>query len=154
MPYIASLAPTTEISSLLSTNWDTQSGNVPAPTFIVPNDPTVPARYDLRNPTTHDEVIIKPDLPAEEEQPIGTWIYGNHIWKIVLEIKTPTSRVRLWDIRREIRRICHSQMHSMTNFQRIQYKNFTELVEQEQRIWAGRINLELINSAELLEISY
>ncbi|MEK6861491.1 MAG: hypothetical protein AABY07_05965, partial [Nanoarchaeota archaeon] len=87
-----------------------------------------------------------------DERPIGTWVYGDQRFKILLEVLTIHSRQRLYDLEREIRRICHSQMHSMTNFQRIQFMNFVELTQEEFQIWKGRIIVELLNSSILLNI--
>ena len=89
----------------------------------------------------------------EEENPIGTWIYGHRRWRILLEITTKVGRVRLWDIKNEVRRICHATMHTMTNFQRIQYINFHENMEDNQLLWGGRISIELVSNAVLLETS-
>jgi len=143
--------PTTDVRNMLSTTWNVSS--ITLPVFVIPNDPNTPIRQDLRaNANPGDRIIIRPDAASEEEIPIGTWIYGNRIYKIVLELRTNVNRQRLWDLKDEIRRICHNQMHLLTNFQRVQYKNFVEMVEEQQNIWTGRVQLELVNSAVLLEI--
>jgi hypothetical protein len=150
MVYVASVIPTDDLKTLLDAQWDNQSGNVPKPNFLIANSGTDPIRYDM---VQGDWIILAPDSPAESEQPIGTWQFGKHIWRISLTVATKRSRIRLWDMRREIRRICHDQIHSMTNFQRIQYVNFMEFVDAQQLVWMGKIQIELV-SHENLETAY
>ena len=88
---------------------------------------------------------------AEVEEPIGTWIYANRTYRILLEMSTNANRQRLWDIKDEIRRIVHDKRHSLTGFQRIQYRSFTEQMDEQQRIWRGNIQLELLSSAVLMD---
>ena len=52
---------------------------------------------------------------------------------------------------RELRRICHARIHSLTNFQRLRFVNFQELTQEQANVWAGTINITLENSAVLLE---
>jgi len=148
--YTAATIPSTDVKALLVDNWDEQQGNVPSPNVVDLNDGTEPIRYDAR---MQDVIIVKIDAPMEEENPIGTWVYGHRRWRVVLELTTKVGRVRLWDMKNEIRRICHATMHTMTNFQRIQYINFHENTEDNQLLWGGRVAIELVSSAVLLETS-
>jgi hypothetical protein len=150
MTYSASTIPTDDFQAILAAQWDIQEGNVPEPKYYIVNDGSTAIRVDLNR---GDALVLKADSPTEEEQPIGAWMYGNRKWRLMLELATKKSRVRLWDLKNEIRRICHSQMHSMTNFQRVQYLNFHENMEEEQNIWQGRITIELVSNAVLLETS-
>ncbi len=150
MVYTAAVIPSTDIKALLVDNWDTQGENVPTPQIIDLNDTTEPIRFDARR---GDIIIVKADAPMEEENLIGTWIYGHRRWRIILELTSKQNRTRLWDMKNEIRRICHNQMHSMTNFQRIQYINFHESYEEQQNIWQGRVSIELVSNAVLAELS-
>ena len=52
-------------------------------------------------------------------------LYGNRVYNLELELYTNSGRHRLYDIVKEIRRICHARMHSLTSFQRIQFGAFT-----------------------------
>jgi hypothetical protein len=151
MAYSASVIPVDSVKDLVNDNWDTQQGNVPKPNFLIANSGVDATRYNL---TQGDWIVFKPDTPTETERPIGTWQFGERKWRIFLELSSKFSRVRLWDMRREVRRICHAQISSMTNFQRIQYVQFIETnVENNQLIWTGRIEIELVSS-EILETSY
>ena len=150
MPYQSSIIPVDEVRDLMDAQWDTQDGNVPEPRYFVPNDGTEPIRIDLN---TGDYVSFEPGIPMERENPIGTWVYGHRIWNVILTLYTKQSRVRLWDLKNEIRRICHARMHLMTNFQRIQYQQFTEMWEEEQNIWKGRVEIQLVSNAVLLEVT-
>ena len=51
----------------------------------------------------------------------------------------------------EIRRICHSRMHSLTNFQRQQFMGFDEETGEQVNVWTGTIEITLENNAVLLE---
>ena len=149
MPYAAEPIPADLVSSMLDTNWNTQGGSIPEPTFFVVNSTANPQiKVDLRR---GDYVIIAVDTPAEEETPIGTWVYGNRRTRVLLEVATQASRQRLYDLKQEIRRVIHSQIHSMTNYQRVQYVSFNELTEMQTNIWVGHILIELVNNAVLLE---
>ena len=69
----------------------------------------------------------------------------------MLELYTNSSRQRLYDVMREVRRICHARMHSLTNFQRIQFMDFNELTNAQANVWAGTVSIQLVNSAITLE---
>lgn len=142
--------PVDDVKALIEDNWDDQSGTVPDPIYVVMNNGLDPERHNLNN---GDYINFRTGVPTETEQPIGTWIYGHRVWPIVIEMYTKNSRDRLWEMKDEIRRICHAQMHSMTNFQRIQYKQFSEIVDEEFLVWQGRIELELVSNAVFLETS-
>ena len=51
----------------------------------------------------------------------------------------------------EIRRLCHSRMHSLTNFQRQEFVEFEEETQEQANVWVGTISIELVNNAVLLE---
>ena len=150
MPFQNEPIPQDTISSMLSTNWNTNSNNTPTPTFFIVNDGTTAIRFDL---TSGDYIGIKADTPSLEENPIGTWIYAHQKTRVLLELYTSISRQRLWNTMKEVRRICHSQMHNLTNYQRVQFASFDEIVDEQQRIWKGRIIIELINSAAIMNIT-
>jgi len=52
---------------------------------------------------------------------------------------------------KEVRKLCHSRMHSLTNFQRIRFDSFQEDTQQNVNIWSGSIVIQLENSSVLLE---
>ena len=64
---------------------------------------------------------------------------------------TRQGRQRLYDIMAEIRRLCHSRMHSLTNFQRQEFVEFEEETQEQANVWVGTISIELVNNAVLLE---
>ena len=147
--YSASPVPSQIVKTLFDNNWDTKEGILPKPSFIDVNEALDRrARADIRQA---DQIIIRVDTPAEEETPIGNWTYGNRIVRVLLEIYTNTNRQRLFDLQAEIRRICHAFRHTTPNYQRIQYKTFNELTQENINIWTGRVIIELVNSAVLLE---
>lgn len=146
--YVATSIPSAIIKTMITTNWDTYEGVLPAPTVVDINEAT--DRQLRRDLWLGDHILIRVDTPAEEETPIGNWVYGNRITRVLLEVYSKKNRQRLYDIASEIRRICHNQMHSLTQYQRIQYRTFNEMTQENLNIWEGRVILELVNNAVLL----
>ena len=142
--------PINEFFTDLESQWtySNVSGTSAKPAFVEVTGTDEPMRFDLN---VNDHLVGRAGSPAMEEQPIGNWKYGNRMYNIEIEVYTLTNRNRLYDLMREIRRICHKRMHSLTNFQRIQFQNFQELTQEQANIWAGTINIELVNNAVLLE---
>ena len=139
--------PVKEFLDELAAQWD--ASNVVEPRFIeVTGNTNDPLRYDLN---VKDVVVGKAGTPAVDELPIGNWKYGNRTYNIELEVHTNSQRQRLYDIIREIRKLCHSRMHSLTNFHRIRFVSFNELTQQQVNVWSGIVNIQLENSAILLE---
>ena len=139
--------PVKEFLDELDAQWD--ASNVVEPRFIeVTGNTSDPLRYDLN---VKDVVVGKAGTPAVDELPIGNWKYGNRTYNIELEVHTNSQRQRLYDIIREIRKLCHSRMHSLTNFQRMRFVSFNELTQQQVNVWSGIVNIQLENSAILLE---
>ena len=124
------------------------SGAGKKPGFIEVTGAGEPMRYNLN---VNDQVVARPSGPALQEIPIGNRKFGNRIYNITLEIYTNTSRQRLYDVMREVRRICHARIHSLTNFQRIQFMDFNEQTNAQANIWAGTVSVQLVNSAITLE---
>ena len=131
----------------LDAQWN--ASNVAEPKFIeVTGATNDPLRFNLN---VGDVVFGRAGDPAIEETPIGNWTYGNRVYNIGLEVYTKTSRQRLYDLVKEIRRVCHARMHSLTSFQRIQFEAFTESTQEQVNIWTGAITIKLENNAILLE---
>ena len=141
--------PSAVIKTMLDTQWN--AANVPEPTLVDLNESATErmVRIEIRS---GDNIVIRLSTPGFEETPIGNWVYGHRLTRILVEIFTSVSRQRLWDLMAEVRRICHSRMHSLTEFQRIQFKSFNELVDDNLNIWQGRVIIECINSSVLLEV--
>ena len=124
------------------------AGTSAKPAFIEVTGSGEPMRFDLN---VNDHVIGRAGNPAMDEYPIGNWVYGNRSYNIELEIYTLNSRQRLYDLMRELRRVCHSRKHSLTNFQRLQFTSFNEQTTEQARVWSGTASIQLINNAVLLE---
>ena len=124
------------------------SGTSKKPAFVEVTGASEPMRFDLN---VNDHFVGRAGSPAIEEQPIGNWKYGNRTYNLDIELYTLTSRQRLYDLARELRRICHARMHSLSNFQRQRFVNFQELTQEQANIWAGTITITLENNAVLLE---
>ena len=124
------------------------SGSSAKPAFIEVTGSGEPMRFDLN---VNDHFVGRAGNPAIQEEPIGNWKYGNRSYTVNLEIWTLRERQRLYNIMQEIRRICHARMHSLTNFQRIQFVNFDEMTTDTVNVWMGNSQVSLENSAVLLE---
>ena len=139
--------PIKDVLDELDTQWNVS--NVAEPKFIeVTGATNDPLRFNLN---VGDVVFGRAGDPALEETPIGNWTYGNRVYNIALEVYTRVSRQRLYDLVKEIRRVCHARMHSLTSFQRIQFGAFTESTQEQVNIWTGAITIKLENNAILLE---
>ena len=100
--------PVNVVLADLDAQWN--PSNVTEPLFIEGTGANEPIRFDLNRA---DHVIGRAGSPAFEEEPIGNWKYGNRTYNIELELYTRQGRQRLYDIMAEIRRLCHSRMHSL-----------------------------------------
>ena len=131
----------------LDSQWN--SSNVTEPQIIeVTGATNDPLRFNLN---VNDVNFGRAGDPAMEETPIGNWTYGNRIYNLGLELYTNNSRQRLYDLVKEVRRICHARMHNLTNFQRIKFVTFSEATQEQVNIWTGSITIQLENNAILLE---
>ena len=124
------------------------SGTSAKPAFVEVTGSDEPMRFNLN---VNDHFVGRAGSPALEETPVGNWKYGNRVYSLELEIFTLVSRQRLYDLMRELRRICHSRKHALTNFQRQQFVSFQELTQEQANVWAGTISINLENNAVLLE---
>ena len=124
------------------------SGTSAKPAFVEVTGSDEPMRFNLN---VNDHFVGRAGSPALEETPIGNWKYGNRIYSLEIEVYTLASRQRLYDLMRELRRICHSRKHALTNFQRQQFVSFQELTQEQANVGAGTININLENNAILLE---
>jgi len=143
--------PVKDFLDELDTQWNVPSNSSipPEPKLIeVTGSTSDPLRFDLN---VNDVVVGRPGEPAQEETPIGNWKYGNRVYNIILEVHTNNDRQRLYDLVKEIRRICHARMHSLSSFQRIQFGTFSEATQEQVNIWTGTVTVKLENNAILLE---
>ena len=142
--------PINEFLTELDGQWtySNVSGTSKKPAFVEVTGADEPMRFDLN---VNDHFVGRAGSPAIEETPIGNWTYGNRTYNIDIEVYTLTSRQRLYDLARELRRICHARIHSLTNFQRQRFVQFQELTQDQANMWAGTITVTLENNAVLLE---
>ena len=139
--------PVKEFIDELNSQW--VANNVTKPQLIeVTGETNDPLRFNLN---VNDVLFGRAGDPAQEETPIGNWKYGNRLYRIELEIQTNANRQRLYDLVKEVRRICHARMHNLTNFQRIRFMSFSESTQEEVNVWKGSITIQLENNAILLE---
>ena len=142
--------PVTDLLTDIEGQWtfSNVSGTSKKPGFIEVNGASEPLRYNLN---VNDQIIGRAGNPTLQENPIGNYKFGDRIYYVALEIYTNTSRQRLYDLMREVRRICHARIHSLTNFQRIRFVNFNESTDAQVNLWNGIIQIELVNNSVSLE---
>ena len=130
----------------LDAQWN--SSNVVEPIFIEVTGANEPSRFNLNR---GDYVIGSPGSPAFLETPIGNWKYVRRQYNIELAIQTKDSRQRLYDLMAEIRRVCHARRHSFTQFQRIQFQQFSEEITEQVNVWMGNVTIQFVNEDILAE---
>ena len=138
--------PIDAIMTDLNSQWN--ASNVTKPNLITVNKTNDPIRFDLN---VADHLIGRTGSPSFDEQPIGNWKYGNRVYNVEIELWTLNSRQRLYNLMQEVRRLCHARMHSLTNFQRQEFLEFTEEVADQVNLWTGTISIQLQNNAVLLD---
>jgi len=135
-----------DIVTDLDGQWN--ASNVTKPTLITVNAANEPIRFDLN---AGDHLVARTGSSAFEETPIGNWKYGNRTYGVEIELFTLENRQRLYNLMQEVRRITHNRMHSLTNFQRQQFLSFTEETGEQVNMWTGKVQLQLVNNAVLLD---
>ena len=144
--------PVSDVLDTLDATWNYTkvSGSTSKPGFVEVTGAGDPLRIDLN---VNDQIVGQAGNPAMSEQPIGNYKYGNRDYTVELQVYTLESRLRLYDVMREIRRIMHIRVHDLTNFQRVRFVNFTELTQEQVNLWTGTITIQLENRAILLELT-
>ena len=138
----------TDILSELNTQWN--ASNVTKPQLVELNGPEGIFRIDLNRA---DYIIGQPGSPTMEETPIGNWKFVDRTYSVTLSVQTRDSRQRLYNLMREIRKICHVRRHEMTNFQRLQFLNFNEATTEQANVWTGTVSVQMVNQNVLAEIT-
>ena len=136
--------PADDLLTEFNSQWNTS--NVAKPNLVVVTGNGEPVRFDLN---AGDAVVAR--NTAFSETPLGNWTYGNREYTVTLELWTLRERQRLFNLMQEVRRICHSRMHNLTNFQRIQFLNFNEMTTDTLNVWMGNSQIALVNDSVLLE---
>ena len=140
--------PIDAVMTDLNGQWN--ASNVTKPSLTTVNGESQPYRFDLN---VGDHIIGRTANPAFSEEPIGNHKFGNRIYNVDLELFTLTSRQRLYNLMREVRRIMHARRHSLSDFQRQLFISFSEEVGEQANIWTGTIQIQLENNGVLLETS-
>jgi len=140
--------PITDVLAEINSQWN--ASNVVKPQIVEMGGTSATTRIDLNR---GDYLIGQPGTPTVEEIPLGNWKYINRTYNITIELQTKASRQRLYDLMAELRRICHVRRHSMTSFQRLQFRNFNEDAGEQLNVWLGTSELQLVNENILAETS-
>ena len=169
MPTVAwglgeAVAPTEIIRILNGTGsyagyvWDTSTAGVPSkPTLNEANGIRTessrdPLRFDLSQ-SDNGVIVARSGNPVLTEEPIGNWNYVNRMYNVELEVYTNENKQHLFNLVREVRRICHKNRTapSVSGFQRVQFVNFIPETENAVNVWYGTVNIQLVNLSVLME---
>ena len=142
------IIPIDEVMAALTSQWN--ASNVTKPQLVELNGPEGVFRIDLNRA---DYIIGQPGSPTMEETPIGNWKFVDRTYSVTLTVHTRDSRQRLYDLMREVRKICHVRRHEMTNFQRLQFLNFNEDTTEQANVWTGTVTVQMVNQNVLAEIT-
>jgi len=131
------------IENLLDGNWSTYNSTLTEPSWFVINDGINPINIDL---TKGDYVVIRPYVPSHTETLRDSWKYMDTVDLIELEINSKTSRQQLYNLMAGIRRVIHSNIHDLTDFQVVRFRDFTEIFNEQFNVWKGRLIIALENN--------
>lgn len=138
--YVAEPVPPEIVKTLLDKYWNDMNGKVPKPELWVLN---VPTEAPVEEVGDKDYVLISTDAGGEEEKLRDAWCVKDMKFSILLELATMVDRQRLYDIKKIIRGIIHTNIHNqtVTQFHIIRYVGFRELVADTQNVWKGLITM-------------
>jgi len=127
--------PASILKTLFEAHWETWDDNVPQPAFVIITDQL------WYNIDANSVVFIKEESGGKTEYERDTYFYKDIIIKMILEIYTRTSLQRLYDLKKELRRIIYGWKHDISPYQFMKYDYFLELTSGEMNIWRGQIAL-------------
>ena len=136
-----------DLETLFTNNWDSRTNSeIPVPTFIT-SDQT---RHD---PSDSNEGVVNIKIGELVEDQVG--YAAQHTKRklpVTLDIWTyrptasvgATGRQHMYNVKQELRRIIYANKHSLTNWEFIRYKGFTEVYEDSAALrFHGRMELIL-----------
>lgn len=139
--YTAESIPSESLKEMLDDNWQNYGGEVPKPEIVEVN---IPDEYQYKyNFQAKDYIFIQTDVTGEEAVARDTYRYWDFKFNLMVHIYTSKSRQRLYDIKKEIRRIVIYKMHdsSNTGYQLVRYGNFVELPQESVKVWKGQVRI-------------
>ena len=158
--YVPEIVPSHIMVDLLKSEWDSREGNIPMPHIFEANMmPENPMEVSLSiSPAQDSALIVRPEPSGEKEtlRDLGAQLKDVTFW-ISIDMYTVKSRQRLYDMKAEIRRIIHANMHSFQNesgqgYQVAWYRGFQDFAQNTKNIWYGIIRVESVNNKIAIDV--
>lgn len=152
MSYVAEPVPSTLILNMFEQKWDNHSGNVPKPKIIESNtrpENTLEIPLGIKEQSV---IIIRPDVVGEQEtlRDLGA-MYKDVKFDVLVEIHSIVNRQRLYDLKAEVRRIIHANMHNFEGYDICYYRSFSDLGQANLNYWQGIIRVQFMSNKVLLD---
>jgi len=148
--YVPEQIPPDITQTLLDTYWNDMNGRVPKPILLILNTGQEPPVETVGD---NDYILISTDAGGEEEKLRDAWAYKDIKFTVMLEIATMINRQRLYDLKKIIRGIIHTNIHNqtVTGFHIIRYNGFREIVVDTQNIWKGIVTCSFESNGIILD---
>ena len=135
------------VKQVLSDNWN--RGNTNQRTPIIEDITTVDAGRGKRLDLTNKDAILLYETVHDEEQPEVFYDFVNTRINITVDARTMNGREQLMKIEDEIRRVVHSKRKGDgTNFDRLLYKQRTDLSDRTKRLHRMTFQVEIVIFSE------
>ena len=135
------------VKKVLSDNWN--RGNTNQRTPIIEDITTVDAGRGKRLDLTNKDAILLYETVHDEEQPEVFYDFVNTRINITVDARTMNGREQLMKIEDEIRRVVHSKRKGDgTNFDRLLYKQRTDLSDRTKRLHRMTFQVEIVIFSE------
>ena len=131
--------PIEDMVALLKEKWE-EYEDCPRPEIMAANETDDPRQ--MMNFGPHDAVVVKME-GVEQLRQRGNFEYYDRICPLIIEAWTSESRQRLWNLIKMIRAICNDNKHDFPDYHLIRYSGYTEMMEENLKIWKGSFKLTL-----------
>jgi hypothetical protein len=135
------------VKKVLSDNWNRANTSQRKPIIedITTIEPGRGKRFDL----TNKDAIYLYETVHDEEQPEVFYDFVNTRINITVDARTMNGRTQLMRMEDEIRRVVHSQRKGDgTNFDRLLYKQRTDLSDRTKRLHRMTFQVEIVIFSE------
>ena len=155
MAFINEPIPAQLISAKLNLEWDDKSGNVPKPKIIEANSVEESRFLETPlniNPQYKNIIIVRSDATGEQERlrDLGAK-YKDVTFDVVIDLHSSHSKQMMYNIKAEVRRIIHKNMHNFSGYDVCYYRSFTDFAQQNINYWSGMIRCQFISNKVYLD---
>ena len=137
------------IQSILDTNWNRGNTNQRKP--VIQDITTVDAGKGKRFNLGRSDAVFLYETAHGEEQPELFYDFVHTRVNVSVDIRTMEGRAQLEKMEDEVRRIIHlKRKGDGTNFDRLLYKNRTDLSDRTKRLHRMTFQIEIVIFSELI----